>query len=209
MKLAGTFCLGSHFLAALNEPLSGKSTQLPSFILEDHLSRGQHCKIVVLAVRHKRYGPGKDESMRSPSPIFHGVAGLGLEFSGRSPSPEEISEDRWHRRWHSSSARTGTKQQKYRREYPDYPPPPEQYREGSSDLEVPDAHWRAGAAKHGKKRKLEEDDNITDDLERSIADDESVSTRVNPTSRRQARAKAGRHLPHPQPAATEPRSPRG
>jgi ATP-dependent RNA helicase DHX29 len=25
--------------------LSGKSTQLPAFILEDYLSRGQHCKI--------------------------------------------------------------------------------------------------------------------------------------------------------------------
>ncbi|KLO20230.1 hypothetical protein SCHPADRAFT_35983 [Schizopora paradoxa] len=29
----------------------GKSTQLPSFILEDHLSRGQHCKIVVTEPR--------------------------------------------------------------------------------------------------------------------------------------------------------------
>jgi ATP-dependent RNA helicase DHX29 len=26
-------------------PHSGKSTQLPAFLLEDHLSRGQHCKI--------------------------------------------------------------------------------------------------------------------------------------------------------------------
>lgn len=30
---------------------SGKSTQLPSFILEDQLSRGQHCKIVVTEPR--------------------------------------------------------------------------------------------------------------------------------------------------------------
>jgi ATP-dependent RNA helicase DHX29 len=31
--------------------LSGKSTQLPSFILEDHLSRGQPCKIYVTEPR--------------------------------------------------------------------------------------------------------------------------------------------------------------
>ena len=33
------------------EKTSGKSTQLPSFILEDCLSRGKHCKIVVTEPR--------------------------------------------------------------------------------------------------------------------------------------------------------------
>lgn len=34
-----------------NKACSGKSTQLPSFILEDQLARGQHCKIVVTEPR--------------------------------------------------------------------------------------------------------------------------------------------------------------
>lgn len=29
----------------LNRAVSGKSTQLPAYILEDHLSKGKHCKI--------------------------------------------------------------------------------------------------------------------------------------------------------------------
>lgn len=38
-------------LSLLTFESSGKSTQLPSFILEDSLSRGEHCKIVVTEPR--------------------------------------------------------------------------------------------------------------------------------------------------------------
>lgn len=38
-------------LSLLTVESSGKSTQLPSFILEDSLSRGEHCKIVVTEPR--------------------------------------------------------------------------------------------------------------------------------------------------------------
>lgn len=130
-----------------------------------------------------------DISMRSPSPDFLDDGALGLEFPV-SPPLDEV--EAWHR---PRSSWSFTKRNRYHNN--DLAPNSVQWREGSSDLEVPDANWRSGAAKFGRKRKLEDDDNITDDLERSIAGDDSISTNVRKSHALKSQKGKGRATPTP------------